>query len=185
MKAPFRYLFYGLFAILLLSDFDGVSQEKAVLQISKKHGDRVKEIKTGKRVKIVMNSGETIKGRITMQDGELLINNQMIDLDQISVLRTKSLASTIVGGVFVGFGSPIELLGGVTLIQSTQTSEPCERASFLIAGVALVSVGTVILIPGALFLLIGKKHKAEKWSFSVVDPNAIQFIGDVPRAWLY
>lgn len=143
-----------LFNLLLLFSITCFSQQ-GKLVLKKLGSNRVKEIKENKRVKVKTIDGEVYYGRFQIVDYEtILIENQSVNLCEITKLKQKSLFSRYANPVFISVGS-LGTLGGL-------------------AGLAAGGYGflaAIVLLPTSVPMLVvpttSGNYIANKWEYSI------------------
>ena len=143
---------YSIF--LFLFSMLSFAQSK-VLVIQKNNSDFSKEIKENKRIKIQTKEGEKLYGRFTIIDSSsIMIKGKVVLLDEILMMKKKSLFATITNPIFIVTGV-FFIAGGIIGISAGGYG--------YIAGIALLPSGAAI----TLISILSNNHPSEKWRYSI------------------
>lgn len=135
-----------------------VSAQKQAIKITNQVSDKEIVIKENKRVKIRTVDGKKMSGRFSIENNLILIDNQQIELSNISHIKRHPLLISILSSGLLIYGGAITLGFGVLL------------------GVLADASGFLLAIPAAAMIFIGikspnfnKNFKSDKgWSFKIV-----------------
>ena len=158
----------GLILFILLSLISvNIFSQTNVLKLNKRNADKTKTINEGKKIRIITTDKKKINGKFEIIDNKnISIDQDTLTLQEIEIIRKKSTASKIIGGIFTGEGLFITYLGSVLLIQS-MAEAPIVAVFYIMFGVPITSLGIFVTATGSVILFSGKKYKNNKWIYEI------------------
>ena len=140
-----------------------------VLVLTKKKNQKEKVVKEQKSIKAITSDNVKHKGRLVITDEtHIVLGADTLSLSDIETIRTKSLASQITGGVVTTIGGITTTTGAYIFIELVVIDGRLfSMLVGIILGVPITVVGVLATTTGVLVLVIGKKHKKEKWDYSI------------------
>lgn len=145
-------IFLKIILALLLTTHVVFSQQKGVL-LSSKTDDETDFFRANKRVKITTADGKTYKGRLVIiDDSTIAIDGINIPIESISKIRSMSLTSALLSGIYLVVGTVVFVTGIAV-------------GGY---GLLLVPPGIVLAGIGVLIPAIGNNHKKYKWDYKIV-----------------
>ncbi len=145
---PLFLLFFFIFSISAFS-------QSSVLVLQKLNTNFTKEIKEHKRIKVWTKDGQKLYGRFTIIDSSSIqIEGKVILLDEIVMMKKRSLFATITNPIFIATGF-LFIAGGIIGVSAGGYG--------YIAAIALLPPGIAI----SLISILSNKHESEKWEYLI------------------
>ena len=130
------------------------------LEISSIGSDKVKIFKENKRVKVKTLQGEKFIGRFQIMDGKNIeIEGNIISLNDIENIKSRSIAAGIAGTGLIIYGAVVVVVGIVVGLNFANTPD-----IFIVGG-----FGAIIMGSGIFFNEFAKNHRSTKWSYKIID----------------
>lgn len=147
-----------LFFFLFLFTFPLVAQVKA-LEISGTGNEKTKIYKANKRVKLKTITGEKHIGRFKIHDANTIeIEGNMIPLNSIANIKSRSVVAGIVGTVLIISGAYLLVISPMVALVASST-----------AGSIMAFGGAGMTLSGIFFNQFAKNHRNTKWSYNIID----------------
>jgi len=161
MKTKLLFLGITLFSMI------NVFSQNEVLILKKKKNDKEKLVQEGKKIKLITFDDQRLEGKFDItNDSVLVFEGDSLLLSEIDVIRTKSLASKIIGGSLAG-GGALVTTGGALIVINTFAEGGLAVIVGIVLGIPITTVGVIVTTSGVLLATIGKKHKSKKWDFDI------------------
>ncbi|WP_156879197.1 hypothetical protein [Salinimicrobium xinjiangense] len=134
--------------------------QEQVLEMTKSDSEKVRTFKQNKRVKIKTLEGEKYIGRFQIIDEKTIeIEGDIIKLNTISNIKSRSIMAGIAGTGLILYGSLIALVGG---LEHAWADNPQ-------VGNGLFVAGAVIISSGIFFNEFARNQRSDKWNYKIIE----------------
>lgn len=167
-------------SLVLLALLVNVHGQNKVLVLKNKITGKERIIPEGKRIKVVFNNGDVIKGKVIINDAtrlkgnnEILINNTLnsiykekVNINSIVYIKVPSLARNIIGGIITGIGV-YPIFVGVTLMSSVGAQDPDWGGLVTFIGFVTAFGGALTSGIGIITWTGGKQYNRDDWEYII------------------
>lgn len=141
--------------------------QQDALVLTKKKSNKEKTIPADKFIKVYTRDSKVHKGQLTIIDSSTLsVGKDTFNVSDINKVRTKSLASYIIGGTVTGGGGFIGSVGTLLLLNSLG-GDGLGAILGIIISIPIIAAGVIVTTAGILVMAIGKKRKSKKWEYTI------------------
>jgi hypothetical protein len=164
MELMFPFL---IIVLILMYTGCGFGQNYSLVLKGKTTGVE-RTIHEGSRISIKRSDGSYVKGTLSIiSNSEIMISQSKIELNDISIISSKSASSNITGGALIGSGGLLITLGIIAIsTASTQTNKSNFNA---LPVIGVIVVGGLIVPYGITHIIKGKRYKKEIWEYRIKD----------------
>lgn len=149
---------YFLYSFIMLFCITTQAQDR-VLEISKNGADKVQTFIENKRVKLKTVEGEKYIGRFKILDANTIeIKGNMIPLDSIANIKSRSVGAGIVGTFLIISGGYLVIISPMVALVAGST-----------AGFTMLFGGAGMTLSGIFFNQFARNHRNTKWSYNIID----------------
>ena len=147
------FIFFLIFCLPILA-------QQKVLEMTKTGTEKVRSFKENKRVKLKTLEGEKYIGRFQIIDEQTIeIEGNIIPLNTISNIKSRSIVAGIAGTGLIIYGSIVALVGGFEHMWPNNTQ----------LGNGFLVAGAIIISSGIFFNEFARNQRSDKWNYKITE----------------